>query len=69
MILGANHVAISVPDMEQGLEFYSGVLGFEKVLDYGWLAGTDVADQILAVKGNIGPLLHGTNHQPDHRAV
>ena len=51
MILGANHIAISVSDMDQALEFYSGVLGFEKILDYGWPAGTDVADQILAVKG------------------
>ena len=51
MILGANHVAISVPDMERALEFYSDVLGFEKVLDNGWPAGTEVADEILAVKG------------------
>ena len=51
MILGANHVAISIPDMERALEFYSDVLGFEKVLDNGWPAGTEVADEILAVKG------------------
>ncbi len=51
MILGANHVAMSVPDMERALEFYSDILGFEKILDYGWPAGTEVADQILAVKG------------------
>jgi catechol 2,3-dioxygenase-like lactoylglutathione lyase family enzyme len=32
MTLGVNHVAISVPEMERTLEFYSGVLCFEKIL-------------------------------------
>ena len=51
MILGANHVAMSVPDIDRALTFYCDVLGFEKFLDYGWPAGTETADQILAVKG------------------
>lgn len=51
MILGANHVAISVPDIRRALEFYCDLLGFEQFMDAGWPAGTEVADQILAVKG------------------
>ena len=51
MIMGANHVAISVPNMEQALNFYSDTLGFKKVMDYGWPVGTETADRILAVKG------------------
>jgi len=33
-ILGMHHVAISVPDLEEGLAYYCDVLGFEKV-QYG----------------------------------
>jgi catechol 2,3-dioxygenase-like lactoylglutathione lyase family enzyme len=51
LILGANHVAISVPDMNQAVDFYCGVLGFEKVMDFGWPVGFDAIDQILAIKG------------------
>ena len=31
MIIGIHHVAIGVPDFEQGLAFYRDVLGFEQV--------------------------------------
>jgi len=51
MILGANHVAISVPDIDRAIAFYCTQLGFEKVGEWGWPAGTEPADQILAVKG------------------
>ena len=32
MILGLHHAALSVPDLERALEFYSGRLGFEPVM-------------------------------------
>ena len=58
MILGVNHVALSVPDMDRALEFYCDLLGFEKLADAGWLAGTESADQILAVKGTSARVCH-----------
>jgi len=33
MILGVHHPALSVPDMQQALDFYCGVLGFEVVME------------------------------------
>jgi len=52
MILGANHVAISVPDLAKAIDFYCGLLGFEKVGEFGWGAeSSEAADRILAVKG------------------
>ena len=51
MILGVNHVAISVPDMKQALAFYVDVLGLEKIGEFSWDTNSDSADQILAVKG------------------
>lgn len=58
MILGANHIAISVPDMEQALEFYCGLLGFEIVKDAGWPSGNRAADQILAVPDTSARAVH-----------
>ena len=54
MILGANHVAISVPDIERALKFYRDLLGFKVAFEYGWEKDSPVApvaDQIIAVKG------------------
>ena len=33
MILGANHIAISVPNMGKALEFYRDMLGLEQAID------------------------------------
>lgn len=35
MIPGANHIALSVPDMDRAIAFYGELLGFEKVADAG----------------------------------
>jgi len=54
MILGANHVAISVPDLDRALAFYRDLLGFEIAFEYSWERGTplaEAADAILAVPG------------------
>ena len=51
MILGVNHVAISVPDMKQALAFYVDLLGLEKIGEFSWDENSDSADKILAVKG------------------
>ncbi|MES2126357.1 MAG: VOC family protein [Pseudomonadota bacterium] len=58
MILGANHIAISVPDLERGIDFYCTQLGFEKVMEAGWPEGTETADRILAVKGTSARVVH-----------
>ena len=33
MILGVHHPALAVPDMQQALDFYCGILGFELVME------------------------------------
>ncbi len=58
MILGVNHVALSVPDMDRAIEFYSGLLGLEHVSEAGWEAGTENADKILAVPGTSARVVH-----------
>ena len=53
MILGANHIAISVPDMKKALKFYQDLLGLEKVEAFGWGFDSELsesAEKILAVK-------------------
>lgn len=58
MILGVNHVALSVPCMDTALQFYCDLLGFRKVSDAGWPAGTPSADRILAVAGTSARVCH-----------
>lgn len=58
MILGVNHVALSVPDMDRALQFYCDLLGFKKLSESGWAAGTEAADRILAVKGSSARVCH-----------
>lgn len=58
MILGVNHVAMSVPDIARAVEFYCGQLGFEKVIETGWPVGTAAADKILAVKDTSARVVH-----------
>lgn len=58
MILGANHVALSVPDLDRAVEFYCGLLGFEKATEFGWPAGYSAADRILAVDGTAARVVH-----------
>lgn len=49
MILGANHVAMSVPDMEKALAFYCDVLGLEQRTELGWPKGSAEPDEILGI--------------------
>ena len=60
MILGVNHVAISVPDMEKALAFYRDLLGFEKAFEFSWDEKSDLtgaAEKILAVKGTAADVI------------
>ncbi|WP_163933043.1 VOC family protein [Paraferrimonas sp. SM1919] len=45
-----NHIGISVPSIQQAIEFYHGVLGME-VIDQHEFAASPTVDQITAVKG------------------
>ena len=42
MILGVHHPALSVPDMEQAIEFYCGKLGFEPVMEIELPSGIEM---------------------------
>jgi catechol 2,3-dioxygenase-like lactoylglutathione lyase family enzyme len=58
MIPGANHVALSVPDVDRAIAFYGDLLGFEKLADAGWESGNSHADTILAVPGTSARVVH-----------
>jgi catechol 2,3-dioxygenase-like lactoylglutathione lyase family enzyme len=51
-------VALSVPDMDRALQFYCDLLGFKKLVETGWAAGTEEADTILAVAGTSARACH-----------
>jgi glyoxylase I family protein len=50
-IIGFHHAAISTPNLERLLTFYSDIFGFEKVFEFEWAAGMDAFDRMMAVKG------------------
>ncbi len=49
MIIGLHHVAISTPDLEAAIAFYSGLLGFEVVQRSGWNRDFPLADQAIGL--------------------
>jgi catechol 2,3-dioxygenase-like lactoylglutathione lyase family enzyme len=49
MILQIDHTAISVPDLEQALLFYCGLLGFEIEVQSEWQAGNVLNDTVIGV--------------------
>jgi len=61
MILGINHVSMSVPDLEQAIHFYSDLLGFKKLEQMGWAQGSKMgitADKITGATGTAGTAIH-----------
>ncbi len=58
MILGVNHLALSVPNIDRAIAFYCNLLGFKKVSEAGWEAGTESADRVLAVAGTAARVVH-----------
>jgi glyoxylase I family protein len=61
MILGANHVAISVPDLDKAVKFYCDLLGMEKVGEFCWEVNSELsagAELILGVKGTAATAVH-----------
>lgn len=49
MIHGIDHTALSVPDMDEALEFYGGVLGFEVEMNAGWPSGAKPLDDLVGL--------------------
>jgi len=50
MIHGIDHTALSVPDMDAAIEFYSGVLGFEVEMNAGWPSGAKPLDDLVGLE-------------------
>ena len=50
MIVGIHHVAVGVPDFDRGLEFYSGLLGFEVVENAAWKGDYPLADNAIGLE-------------------
>lgn len=50
MIHSIDHTALSVPDMEQALAFYAGVLGFEIEMNAGWPSGAKPLDDLVGLR-------------------
>jgi catechol 2,3-dioxygenase-like lactoylglutathione lyase family enzyme len=49
MIHGIDHTALSVPDMDAALQFYSGVLGFEVLMNFAWPSGAKPLDDLVGL--------------------
>jgi glyoxylase I family protein len=61
MILGANHIAISVPNLDKAINFYCDLLGMEQVGRFSWEVNSEMsagADLVLAVKGTAADAVH-----------
>ena len=52
MILGIEHTAISVPDLDRALAFYCGVLGFALEWRAGWPKGSPRLDALVGAENS-----------------
>jgi catechol 2,3-dioxygenase-like lactoylglutathione lyase family enzyme len=50
MIRGIHHTAISTGNLDRALAFYRDLLGFRVLFEFGWPAGTDIADKITGLE-------------------
>jgi glyoxylase I family protein len=50
MILGIEHTALSVPDIDRALDFYCGVLGFALEWRAGWPKGSPRLDDLVGFR-------------------
>jgi lactoylglutathione lyase len=55
-LIGINHVALEVGDIEEALEFYGRIFAIERVDRMAGMAFIDMGDQFIALsEGNSGP--------------
>ncbi|HJP05406.1 MAG: bleomycin resistance protein [Chromatiales bacterium] len=52
MIKGFHHAAISTPDLEQCVRFYTEVIGGKVAWTFGWPAGTPEADEVTGLQNS-----------------
>ena len=52
MIKGFHHAAISTPDLQRCIDFYTNVIGGEVAWTFGWPAGTPEADQVTGLQNS-----------------
>ena len=52
MIKGFHHAAISTPDLERCIDFYTNTIGGEVAWTFGWPAGTPEADQVTDLQNS-----------------
>lgn len=50
MIKGFHHAAISTPDLERCIDFYTRVIGGKVAWTFGWNKGEPAADAVTALK-------------------
>ncbi len=50
MIKGFHHAAISTPDLERCIDFYTRVIGGEVAWTFGWPQGTPEADEVTGLQ-------------------
>jgi glyoxylase I family protein len=49
MIIGFHHAALSTPDLERCVQFYTSIVGCEPAWSFAWEAGTPEADAITGL--------------------
>ena len=72
MIKGFHHAAISTPDLERCIEFYTRVIGGEVAWRFGWPENTPEADEVTGVAertDNSVLLVKTAEGRPLHMAV
>jgi glyoxylase I family protein len=52
MIKGFHHAAISTPNLQRCINFYTNVIGGEVAWDFGWDKGTPEADEVTGVQNS-----------------
>lgn len=52
MIKGFHHAAISTPNLERCIDFYTRIIGGEVAWTFGWPAGTPEADEVTGLENS-----------------
>lgn len=52
MIKGFHHAALSTPDLDRCLKFYTEVIGCEVAWTFGWRAGSEAADHVTGLRNS-----------------
>jgi catechol 2,3-dioxygenase-like lactoylglutathione lyase family enzyme len=50
MIIGFHHAAISTPDLDRSIRFYTDVVGCREAWAFSWDAGSEAADAMTGLK-------------------